>query len=827
MARGTDPLRRDSIAILATNAAGALPAARSNSALRLADSLSQFNAEARQTMQNVATQRAEKARAEAKKAAIEASGAELADAVREGKIRKSQNPWFVEAYNREAAAIRANDLLQNLQVESATWDEKDDPSAFAGRWRAEVGSLMENFSGKDQVAGFSAAAVSSQVLQSNATRNAARIESERVDNLAALTSSALGQAYTESGGRLSANQIVATLAPTREQWFATGGDEEGYRKMVIGAVTTAAYEAGNPDLLDILKSRELLYGPSVNGDTPIVVPDEQPPISTVSQAQLPPARNAPGMVSAGNLPLGITQEARNADGSISTVRTISIGTDTGEVLIPTVVGGKVVSNEEAIAHYRETGENFGTFESPEAATAYAEKLHKAHARELTVTAPPQQGLALPVEGRITSPFGARSAPIAGASTNHGGVDIAAPNGTPILARATGRVISAKREGNSGNVVRVDYGNGVVASFSHMKDFAVKEGDIVTPGQSLGGVGSAGRSTGNHVHYVLRVNGKRVDPTKFSGEVGGSFEGVSPQGQPNPFPGADQPYTANAPELEGQGPPANVLASGPSLYSLPGVAQDIEHHRWRIQSQVEAKENERYQAVQRARRERGLEAMDKMWERFGTRGIMNGLVSREEQISFLESQGFSAPEIGEALEQAQRITGTSVTLRNAQIAARGQTDGTAVRVVDVATRAARDGWSQGLEDEITTMMMNGELPENDATRLIVNSISRSEQLQQQAEADEPPGTKVQNMTQLNQSVAGMALRVTRDLGRVAPNLNLPVDFAERIGESMKQNILIYLAEHPGDYTGAFNLSKRMQAAVLQRMIQRAQAQRSGN
>lgn len=128
-------------------------------------------------------------------------------------------------------------------------------------------------------------------------------------------------------------------------------------------------------------------------------------------------------------------------------------------------------------------------------------------------------LPLPVEGSITSGFGRRAAPRAGASTNHQAIDIAAPIGSPIRAQAAGRVVSAKDEGNAGLVVRVDYGNGVVASYAHMEGFDVKEGDTVRPGQRLGGVGVTGNTTGPHVHYTLRVNGERVDPTKWTGAVG--------------------------------------------------------------------------------------------------------------------------------------------------------------------------------------------------------------------------------------------------------------------------------------------------------------------
>ena len=87
----------------------------------------------------------------------------------------------------------------------------------------------------------------------------------------------------------------------------------------------------------------------------------------------------------GNLSEDIREKVQNSDGSVSTVRTISIGTDKGEVVIPTVIGGKVVDNEEAIAHYKRTGENFGTFGNVSEANDYAEQLHLRHQQQLTNT----------------------------------------------------------------------------------------------------------------------------------------------------------------------------------------------------------------------------------------------------------------------------------------------------------------------------------------------------------------------------------------------------------------------------------------------------------
>jgi hypothetical protein len=87
-------------------------------------------------------------------------------------------------------------------------------------------------------------------------------------------------------------------------------------------------------------------------------------------------------VRSGNLPTGIRYRVPNPDGGISTVRTISIGTDEGEVVIPTVVQGRILTDDEAIDHFMRTGENFGIFRSIQDASDYAESLHRSHAKLL-------------------------------------------------------------------------------------------------------------------------------------------------------------------------------------------------------------------------------------------------------------------------------------------------------------------------------------------------------------------------------------------------------------------------------------------------------------
>jgi len=117
--------------------------------------------------------------------------------------------------------------------------------------------------------------------------------------------------------------------------------------------------------------------------------------------------------------------------------------------------------------------------------------------------------------RITSPFGNRLHPILKVNKLHTGIDIGAGSGTDILAANDGTVItSAYNAGGYGYYLIVDHGGGIVTLYAHCSKLLVKKGAKVTRGQVIAKVGSTGMSTGAHLHFEVRVNGKYVDPLGY-------------------------------------------------------------------------------------------------------------------------------------------------------------------------------------------------------------------------------------------------------------------------------------------------------------------------
>ena len=128
---------------------------------------------------------------------------------------------------------------------------------------------------------------------------------------------------------------------------------------------------------------------------------------------------------------------------------------------------------------------------------------------------------------ITSPFGHRNAPKAGASTEHMGLDIRASYERVLATEDHGRVLSAKNEGKGGNVVRVEYsranGEKYQVAYMHLSQFNVREGDVVMAGQQVGVSGNTGNSTGPHLHFSVKKtegngNSTMIDPSVYLADI---------------------------------------------------------------------------------------------------------------------------------------------------------------------------------------------------------------------------------------------------------------------------------------------------------------------
>ncbi len=122
----------------------------------------------------------------------------------------------------------------------------------------------------------------------------------------------------------------------------------------------------------------------------------------------------------------------------------------------------------------------------------------------------------PVQGaNFTSGYGVRSDPFRGRAAMHGGIDLAGPMGTPIYATADGIVERAEyNNGGYGNLVELNHGPGIQTRYGHLSRMSVAAGQRVRRGQLIGLMGSTGRSTGSHLHYEVRIDGRAVNPTPF-------------------------------------------------------------------------------------------------------------------------------------------------------------------------------------------------------------------------------------------------------------------------------------------------------------------------
>jgi murein DD-endopeptidase len=122
----------------------------------------------------------------------------------------------------------------------------------------------------------------------------------------------------------------------------------------------------------------------------------------------------------------------------------------------------------------------------------------------------------PVDGphRITSGYGTRVHPTLGTKKHHNGVDLSVPVGTPVLAAQDGTVRTAAEDGVNGRYLVIDHGNGLKTSYCHLDRLDVDKGAEVTRGQLIAASGNTGRSTGPHLHFVVRIGRTTVDPERL-------------------------------------------------------------------------------------------------------------------------------------------------------------------------------------------------------------------------------------------------------------------------------------------------------------------------
>jgi murein DD-endopeptidase MepM/ murein hydrolase activator NlpD len=126
--------------------------------------------------------------------------------------------------------------------------------------------------------------------------------------------------------------------------------------------------------------------------------------------------------------------------------------------------------------------------------------------------------------RVSSDYGVRYHPIKKINKHHHGVDLAAPSQAPILSVASGKVVFSGSFNGYGKFITIQHPNGYTTHYGHCDKLQVEIGQYVSAGEVIGLVGSTGLSTGPHLHFEIRKNGKALDPENYLPELRGNPEG---------------------------------------------------------------------------------------------------------------------------------------------------------------------------------------------------------------------------------------------------------------------------------------------------------------
>lgn len=119
-----------------------------------------------------------------------------------------------------------------------------------------------------------------------------------------------------------------------------------------------------------------------------------------------------------------------------------------------------------------------------------------------------------VRPRLSSKFGSRRHPIFKVTRNHSGIDLAAPLGAPVRAIGRGKVVFADPYAGYGNLVVILHNSGMTSHYGHLDKIKISIGEEVAAGQIIATLGNSGQSTGPHLHFEIRRNGKPLDPLKL-------------------------------------------------------------------------------------------------------------------------------------------------------------------------------------------------------------------------------------------------------------------------------------------------------------------------
>jgi murein DD-endopeptidase MepM/ murein hydrolase activator NlpD len=167
-----------------------------------------------------------------------------------------------------------------------------------------------------------------------------------------------------------------------------------------------------------------------------------------------------------------------------------------------------------------TGGPFVSYRLSSNATTFEKQVYRINLAKAQVerlnTAVAAMPLRRPVQGEIdmTSSFGVRLDPFLSRPAMHTGIDFRGDSGEAIRVTASGKVVSAGWSGGYGRMVEVDHGNGLSTRYGHLSEIDVQVGQTVKASQTVGRMGSTGRSTGPHLHYETRIDGEAVNPQKF-------------------------------------------------------------------------------------------------------------------------------------------------------------------------------------------------------------------------------------------------------------------------------------------------------------------------